>query len=349
MSRVTIDTDVRLPVDGRHLPECPHHDDRPADAASGGGAPCEWCQWAIRSPELETVEAVGRDARALLRSDATDGVAGVVAFARLVELLDSVVLDSVWVPSARRLVEVTRHTVAAELDRLRRRIDGSVAPGGAVEARCLRTAGGLAVVALQADPRRLPEVNLPPPMRRDIERLTSRLSPTTQMAALLPVVDHLHHHALPELATQPEWQRRQPPAAGGSSLAARQLAGTRLEPGSLEALVIEATIEEHTALLLSLGDDLAELGPPVTVSRPASARPHGGRARELVWRVSRIDWHLTFVDTGLATCWNTRVDDCVRRTDVPWVIALAIDASTQAGLVSALYPTVADPFDAAGG
>ena len=186
-------------------------------------------------------------------------------------------------------------------------------------------------------------------MRRDIERLTSRLSAPMQLATLLPMVEHLHRHALPELATQPEWQRRRAPAAGGASLAARQLAGAGLEPGSLEALVVEATIEEHTDLLLSLGNGLAEMGPTVTVSRPTTTHPHGGRARELVWRVSRIDWHLTLVDTGLAACWNTRVVDGTSHTDVPWVIALAIDASTRAGLVSGLYPTLPDPFDAAGG
>jgi hypothetical protein len=188
---------------------------------------------------------------------------------------------------------------------------------------------------------------VPPALRRDIERLRASLSPSTQLATLLPLVDELHDAHLPLLRTQPEWQRRPTPGADQPSVAARQAAAAGLEPGSLEALVVEATVEELTERLFELGDALAGHGPHVTVARPLSEHPFGGWARELVWRVSRIDWHLTFFDTGLAACWDTEDDEAhdVRRAHVPWVVALAIEATTRAGLVSALYSTAAAPFD----
>ena len=65
-----------LPGDGVHLPECPHRGGSPTE-------PCDWCQWAIQTPELETLLAVGRDTRALLGWGSLDSVAAVVAFARL--------------------------------------------------------------------------------------------------------------------------------------------------------------------------------------------------------------------------------------------------------------------------
>ncbi len=327
--------DLPIPIDGRHLPECPHRDER---SVSPDG-PCDWCLWAIRTPELTTLMAIGRDTQALLHSDAVDSVAGIVAFARLVEMYDAVELDSVWVASARRLVEVTRRTVAANLGRLRVRIDHAVAADGPVETRCLRTAGALTVVALQSDPSRIDQVALPGALRRDIERLTSGLSATVQLATLLPLIEQMHHHDLPTLLTQPEWSRR-PSAGSRHNIVARQLAGAALEPGSLEALVVETAIQENTELLLSLGERLADLGPRFTVSRATIEQPHAGRTRELVWRVSRLDWHLTFVDTALAACWDARVDGGFCQTDVPWVVALAIDASLGAGLVSGLFATV---------
>lgn len=326
-------------LDDRHLPECPHHGDI--------DGPCDWCLWALHTPELATIRAIGDDTRVLLGCDTLDTIPAVVAVARLIELLESVCLDEVRTSSARQLIHVELASVTSDLSRLHRRIDQATAPNGPIEANCRRTAGALAVVALQCDPRRLDEGAIAPSLRRDIERLTATLSVPMQLTTMLPVVEQLHHCDLPTLRTQPEWQRRPRSRAGHATLAARQLASTHLEPGSLEALVVEATIAEHTQALMSIGETLVDLGTPVTISRPLCAEPHRGRTRELLWRVSRFEWHLTFVDTGLSSCWAGRTDGEHRCTDVPWVVALAIDTSLRAGLVSALHPTIPAPFDEA--
>ena len=113
--------------------------------------------------------------------------------------------------------------------------------------------------------------------------------------------------------------------------------GTGLAHGSLEALVVEAVVDRVTAELVHLGPDLIGAAPPVTLARSIHDRPHSGQTRSLLWRIARVDWHLTFVDTGHATCWNARVDDRQFLTDVPWPVAIAIDAADQQGLVSATH------------
>ena len=321
-----------LPGDGVHLPECPHRGGSPTE-------PCDWCQWAIQTPELETLLAVGRDTRALLGWGSLDSVAAVVAFARLEELAASVNLESVWVSSSRRLVDATRQAVAVDLDRLRHRIARAVAAGGPIEVTCLRAAGGLAVVALQTERGRDAGSRLPESLRDRIDQLTRNLSVEHQIATFLHAVEALHHTELPPLATQPEWDRRPPAAAGPAGLAGRQLAAANVEPGSLEALVVESLLAETTDLLVSLGEELGDIGPPVTLRRPTTDEPHSPTARSLVWRVSRLDWHLTFVDTHHAHCWGARTEGGTDLVDVPAAVALAIEVSLAAGLVSGIYPT----------
>lgn len=92
--------------------------------------------------------------------------------------------------------------------------------------------------------------------------------------------------------------------------------------------------------------------PPLPAAHPtgvgSSTRPrsrdHAGWTRALLWRVDRIDWHLGFVATGLASCWDTELDDGSRHTDVPWVVAVAIAVSRRAGLTPARHATVPRPF-----
>jgi hypothetical protein len=153
---------------------------------------------------------------------------------------------------------------------------------------------------------------------------------------MLPLIDHLHWQGLPSLESQPEWDRRPRPgdAAGVKS---RQLAGTNLEAGSLESIVVESMFTQVTEQLVEMSEQLRHAAPPVTVSRPLHQGRYSQRTRNMLFRIAKIDWHLSFVDTGYAACWDTRIEGDHMVTDLPWQVAMAIEACEAHGLVSACY------------
>jgi hypothetical protein len=145
------------------------------------------------------------------------------------------------------------------------------------------------------------------------------------------------------LRTRPAWERL-PRPGDASAQRARQLGGADVAPGSLEALVVEALIDRVTEALQELGPVLAGAAPPVRLVRRAGTGLLGERTRATTWRIARIDWHLTLVDSGLADCWDARIEDGMAVADVPWQVAVAIDVGERHGLVGATHADRSRPL-----
>ena len=112
----------RATADG-HLPECP----RPGGAVED----CDWCRFALRTPEADRLAELGVDAVVLREAptDQLETVAWVVAATEVLRQFEAVDLDAVLVPAARRAVQETHQEVRADLDVLGRVLDRVVAPG----------------------------------------------------------------------------------------------------------------------------------------------------------------------------------------------------------------------------
>jgi hypothetical protein len=322
-----------------HLEDC---------GRAGPWQDCEWCRWALGVPEVELLLGARADVRALLAA-AGEGAAPAgtvpwaVATGELLADLGAVDPAAVLVPSARRRVEVLRRIVVDEAEPLRRALAAVVGPDGPVERRCLATAGALAAAGLQLPGHRVPLDRLPAAARDRLAELSSSLSAQVQIAGLLPLVDARHWRGLPRLRTRPAWERL-PRPGDASAQRARQLGGADVAPGSLEALVVEALIDRVTEALQELGPVLAGAAPPVRLVRRAGTGLLGERTRATTWRIARIDWHLTLVDSGLADCWDARIEDGMAVADVPWQVAVAIDVGERHGLVGATHADRSRPL-----
>ena len=286
-------------VNTRHLGECPH-----------AGTPrddCQWCRWAVETPEVMHLLAIRDDARVLLAASETETIPGLVAAARLGQLAADVRLDDVRVPSARRRAVEGREEGGDLLGRLRRRPEELTRPGGRIERAC-RVLGGALVAAA----------------RTSGDEEVDRMSPARRIATMLPVIDARHWHGLPTLATQPEWSRR-PAPAGPGRVRELQLAAADVSPGSIEALVAEAAVDAQTQRLLELGEELADGDRTAQIRRPVTELPRSSRSRVTLWRVARFDWHLSLVDSGAAACWEARGEGDDRVTEVPWPVAAGVE------------------------
>lgn len=106
--------------------------------------------------------------------------------------------------------------------------------------------------------------------------------------------------------------------------------------------MVESVIDGVVDELAELGVDLAAASDPVAVPRPPSRTRMSERTRAMSWRIARIDWHLTYLDTGRAGGWPATTSVTPDGTGsvadlVPWTVALAIAEGERAGLVSATH------------
>ena len=222
-TRTRVDDRVRSLLGDDHLPECPHA--RGCDVDD-----CDWCRWAVVTPEMTTLLDVGTDARRLARSDVLATVPGVVAAAQLFDLFDGVDIAGVDVASARQTTALVRDDTSRHLDDLDRQVRDATRPGGPVDERCRRTAGAIAAASLQAGNDPALVASLPPPVRACLDELARSVSGGVQLSSVLPVVEHLHWRGMPELASQPEWSRRPNPGAD-HLVRQRQLSASGVQTG----------------------------------------------------------------------------------------------------------------------
>ncbi len=303
---------------------------------------CSWCLWAVSIPEIDLVLGLGQDARALVSDPAEPTVPWVVAADELLRQVDHLDLSGVLVPSVRQVAHRLLLLASADLEALEQRLRAAVTAGGPVERRCLHSAAAIMATAIQAPEHAAVLGRLPARLLSDLLDLSGSLSARVQVGGVLPAIEDLHWQGLPNLRTQPEWERR--PGTGPSGgRRSRQATAAGLAPGSLEALVMESVIDRVIAEVAEIEDDLVGAAPTVPCARPVGDPSHTARTRSLLWRVARIDWHLTFLDSRRADCWGTRVEGDLVVTDVPWSVAVAIDAADAHGFVSATHqgrPTV---------
>lgn len=326
--------DPSLRIEG-HLPEC--------DRAGVAAGDCLWCAWALDGAGIgRTLDAL-RDADALARDH--DRRLGEVSVAWAVATGDLLAAaspdpDDALVPSVRRLVGRLDLLLEDRLGPLRRRHRAAVAADGPVERRCRATAAPLAATAVQRPQHAERLAALPRPARDRVQEASRLLSPDSQAASLLDTVESRHWDGLPPLRTQPEWGRRRAP----DRPAIEELAPR----GSLESLVVESVSDTVVDALDLVADDLDLVAGTVTLPHPGSRVRLSDRTRAISWRIARIDWHLTFADTGAAEGWAPEDDHTADRAAdpddervngprVPWTVALAIEECERAGLVSATH------------
>lgn len=304
---------------------------------------CWWCLSAVSIPEIDLVLGTRQDARALVGCGVEDTVAWVVAASELRRAVEGLDLSAVLVPSVRRLAHRLLGMISVDLEALTRRLRAAVAADGPIERRCLQTAAVVMATSIQRPEHAAVLAGLPERLRTGLLGLSGTLSSPVELGGLLPTIEDRHWRGLPAMRTQPEWRRR-PGRDDGPGVRARQAAGAGLTAGSLEALVMESVTDRVVAEVAAIEDDLVGAAPPVPLARPLRDPRHTPTTRSLLWRVARIDWHLTFVDTGQAECWNARVEGDVVVTDVPWSVAVAIDATDAHGFISATHQDRANVF-----
>ncbi len=375
----------------RHLPECPTGQARPItgtdDQIQGGpDDSCDWCRWAIDGAGVHTVVDAIADLGALAsdydRRRGDVSVPWVVASAELLNAPRPQPADAL-IPSTADLLARLHHALSDRATPLARRLDTAVAAGGPVEQRCLNSAGPLAAAALQRPEHAALREQLPRAVRSELDRAATLLSADNQTAGLLAMVEAQHWDGVPALRTQPAWARRSSPGSrsdpsaptersrgsGDDRRCARPVRSTaRTAPstgsgpaaGSFESLVVESVIDVVTEQIQCVAGELADALPRTLLQRDPHRAPLSERTRLLTWRIARIDWHLTFVDTGRTDCWqlstphdhddNDKLDDLDGDTMgllssttrcpellVPWTVALAIDECERGGLVSATH------------
>ncbi|MFM7064489.1 MAG: hypothetical protein ACKO04_13515 [Actinomycetes bacterium] len=313
----------RATADG-HLPECP----RPSRPVED----CDWCVFALRTPEVDRVAELGVDAVVLREapSDQLDSVAWVVAATEVCRQFESVDLDTVRVPAARRAAEQAREEVRADIDALERLLDRVVAPGSGLDQRCGVAAGALTAAALRAGHTESVPVQLPPALLRRATDASAALSEELQVVTLLPLLEHLQWRGLPRLLTQPEWERRPRP---GESVG---VADTGLLAGSLEALVVESVVDRCTDEFLQIGHELASVSGQAELRRSRQLARYSAQTRRTVFRRLRVDWHVTLVDTGRADFWAARQEGDDLVVEVPWTVAASVALGARHGLASAV-------------
>ena len=311
-----------------HLAECcsPH---RPFEE-------CDWCHWALCTPEATRIMQIQTDSAQLLSSKIAPSVAWVIACSQLLESFQDIDLSQIRVPGSRVLAGHLHKDLTAALVPLRKKLAQAVSENGPVAQRCAQTAGVLTAAAIQQPQHAALLAQLPSSLQEQLRKLATSLSSQLQIAGMLPLIDHLHWQGLPSLDTQPEWDRR-PQPGDAAGLKRRQLAGTNLEAGSLESIVVESMFTQLTEQLVEMSEQLRHAAPPITVSRPLHQGRYSQRTRNMLFRIAKIDWHLSFVDTGYAACWDTRIEGDHMVTDLPWQVAMAIEACEAHGLVSACY------------
>jgi hypothetical protein len=310
-----------------HLDEC--------DRTEPDWRSCTWCIWALEIPEITTLLDATADATVLRDQTTTDTISWVVAVDQLLRILDQHDLEGILVPSVHRVARGLEQQLTHELQPLRGLLASATSSGGPVEQACLRSAGAIAAAAVQRPDNTAMLHALPDQIRTRLASVSSTLSPDTQITNLIPAIEAHHWRGMPRLRTQPEWSRRAAPDIQ-SPLRTRQVIQKELATGSLEALVVESVIDQIGAELAEIGNDLNVVTAPVTLRRTATEPLLTSRARSLMWRTARIDWILTFIDTGRASCWNTRCSNGETRIDVPWTVALTIDTTEPLGLHSAI-------------
>lgn len=317
-----------LRIEG-HLPECPnpHHPE----------VGCDWCLSALSEAGVRRCADLARDARTLLADHERRGgdvsVAWVVAAGDVVDDVVDGADQTLVVPSVAELRDRVHRLVVAEILPLRRRIDVAVASGGPVESRCVRSAALLAGAALQRPEMADRLAALPSHLRETLSAASLVLPNESRASALLPVIESIHWDGLPTLRTQPEWRRRDRPTPSAPSGSFSDAPSA----GSFEALVMEATMAEVTEQLTAIAPELVDSGDPVLHRlgrRPGLSAP----TRRLTLRMGRIDWTLTFADSGRCRCWPRQGEQIL----VPWTVAVALREGERLGLMSATHGDAPD-------
>ncbi|MFM7063774.1 MAG: hypothetical protein ACKO04_09850 [Actinomycetes bacterium] len=315
---------VRRATASGHLPECP----RPGRPVED----CDWCLFALRTPEVDRLAELGVDAVVLREAptDQLETVAWVVAATEVRRQLESVDLDAVLVPAARNAAHQALQEVRADVDSLGRVLDRVVAPGSGLDHRCCVAAGALTAAALRSGHTGSLPSHMPDSLLQRATDASQALSEELQVTTLLPLLEHLQWRGLPQLLTQPEWARRPAPdeAVG--------VAETGLLAGSLEALVVESVVDRCTDEFLAIGKELSAVAGHAELRRPRRPARYSSQTRRKVFRRLRVDWSLTLVDTGRADFWAPRHegDDVV--VEVPWTVAASVALGARHGLASAV-------------
>ena len=138
--------------------------------------------------------------------------------------------------------------------------------------------------------------NPPAAVRRGLQALDQLADAARLDDVVLGEIDRETLARLPLLATQPEW----------TCLSARSRI-TREPVHELEALVAESIADELLQLVTAVATSLAAMEGRSVITRPHPASAMRSRTRTLVWRRATMNWALSVADTGLASCWSSKL------------------------------------------
>lgn len=294
---------------GRHLRDCPNQIDL-------DGSNCQWCEFALITPAIEQLVSLNSDATTLLEvSEPT--VSWIAAVDKLCADVSLIRIDGLRFPSAKLLAAEILRTVHQQIARLSALVEHACRPDGPIEQVCIDTSALLCVAAL-ANGFEATAGHITPSTTASIIELCDTISPERVHTLVRPLIDAQHWKGLPILQTQPEWTRLPAPMPP-TGLSLRQLDG--LEPGSLEAFVLEAVLYDETQRITSIAKELASRSIKVKHTPRSSRQTLSSNARRMTWPRARIDWVQTYLDSTATCCWPT---DPAGYITMPWCVATAI-------------------------
>ena len=289
--------------------------------------PCQWCDWAVVTPDIEHLVAEIDDADDLLASSASSFRWALAAWS-----------IREWVPTLptrgiRIEVATIAHALETALRERKRKVDEAIArasrAGGELERCCVRVAS-IRSIAQMTDSRSWCDRYLSSTIRTRYGKLTQRIDEDRLRRICTAEIEKIVIGELFSLRSIPELD----------SLLRRQQGNLRfifheVDRGSIQELTLHAFLDDLIEEIWSLST-LIEDSPGQVPLRLLSLRtPHAKLMRSTIWSSCSIDWVQTFIDITGAPSWQA--DDCDDESlTVPWFVAVELEGNKLAGAMSAI-------------
>jgi hypothetical protein len=288
--------------------------------------PCQWCDWAAVTPDIEHLVAQIDDAADLLARSPSSFRWALAAWS----IRESV--PTLPTRGVRAEVSLISQALETALREHQRRVDRAIAQasiaGGDLERCCVRIAS-IRSIAQLTDSRSWCDRYLPTTIRARYGKLVQRIDADRLRRICTVEIEKTVTGELFSLYTVPELD----------SLLRRQQGNRRfifheVDRGSIHELTLEAFLDDLIEEVWSLSA-LVEESPGKVPLRLFSLRTqHAKLMRATIWSSCSIDWVQTFIDITGAPSWKCDGSDAENLT-VPWFVAVELEGNKSAGSLSA--------------
>jgi hypothetical protein len=289
--------------------------------------PCQWCDWAAVTPDIEHLVAQIDDADDLLARSPSSFRWALAAWS----IRESV--PTLPTQGVRAEVGLISQALETALREHQRRVDRAIAQasiaGGDLERCCVRIAS-IRSIAQLTDSRSWCDRYLPSTIRARYGKLVQRIGPDRLRRICTAEIEKIVIGEFFPLKSIPELD----------SLLRRQQGNRRfifhgVDRGSIQELTLEAFLDDLIEEICSLST-LVEESPGQVPLRLLSLRtPHAKLMRATIWSSCSIDWVQTYIDITGAPSWKQCDESDPDSLKVPWFVAVELEGNKSAGSMSA--------------